>query len=118
MPSVIDKIGEIEEAITGSDSIAFDGCHKIYIMKDKTGTQQMQEYEYEHVVPIENVGSAVATVLGWYNDSCGLKFINLVTDAGKENEDYHNVIGQFELDEDEDDEWDDEDDEWDDEEEY
>ena len=114
MPSVIDKIDEIEAAVFGSDSIAFDGCHKIYIMRDSIGTQQMQEYEYEHVVPIENVSEAVAKVVGWYEDSCGLKFINLVTDAGKDNEDYHSVIGQFELDEDEDedDDWDDEEDEY------
>lgn len=114
MSSVIDKIDEIEAAVFGSDSIAFDGCHKIYIMRDSIGTQQMQEYEYEHVVPIENVSEAVAKVVGWYEDSCGLKFINLVTDAGKENEDYYSVIAQFELDEDEDedDDWDDEEDEY------
>lgn len=119
MKTVEDYLYEIESEVSEADSACFDGCHKIYIMKDPLGTAQMREYEYEHIVPItkENQSEVVKTIIDWFNDSCGLKFINAVENDGRENEHYITVIGQFDLDEDEEDEDWDEEDEYDDEDE-
>ena len=73
--------------------IAFDTCHKIYILLDDTQAAQVAE---------------------WYMESCALRFVNAVkTVEGDANEGFIVVIGQGEDSEDEDedeDEWQDEED--------
>ena len=61
------KINGIEVE-TEVNSFAYDGCHKIYILKDYTELSEAQQegYTIYHISDLESI----------YNRSCPLKFIN------------------------------------------
>ena len=102
-----EQIAEIEKFVDGASGIAWDGCHKIYILLDDEQVALMREYGYEEIhtsdemFPIE----MSATIEKWYDLSCGLRFVEAV----RTNEDdpfasFISVISQFE-DEEEEDSW-------------
>lgn len=94
---------KVEDALTEADSIAFDGCHKIYVLLDSEQTALMREYGYEWVVPVSDRNAALETLSDWYEDSCGLRFISSVaTNHDDPNAGFENLISQFEFEEDED----------------
>lgn len=77
--------GEVEEALTDAKAIAFDGCHKIYILLDHEQVSTTAGYGYgydEGTRLIHAIGSDKAemlkTIKEWYNDSCGLRFVDTV----------------------------------------
>lgn len=99
-------------AAGSAKSIAFDGCHKIYVLMDDEQTQLMTGYGYR-----ENGTSGasrlytsaemtpeqmLAQLHEWYDESCGLRFINAVrTVRGDENKGFTALIAQGEDDEEE-----------------
>lgn len=113
MLDTVDSYWAIREYTETAKGIAFDGCHKIYVLMDDEQMALMKEYGYgEHnpnfLISSDQLGPAeMATVaMMWYNDSCGLRFIQGVktTDETNSNEGFFNIIGQFEGNDDEDDE--------------
>ena len=42
--------GAVESAVCDARGIAFDGCHKIYIMMDDAQMVQMAEYCYDTLI--------------------------------------------------------------------
>jgi hypothetical protein len=110
MNSIMEKMGEIHELLSDAKGIAWDNCHKVYILMDDQEVEQMRGYEYDPLITANEMGTAemLATVLGWYRDSCGLRFIQATrtTDTGTE---FFDVIPQC-FDEDEDDNYEEEDD--------
>ena len=96
--------------------IAFDTCHKIYILLDDTQLALMRDYGYDPLITSEEMDAQqmAAQVAEWYMESCALRFVNAVkTVEGDANEGFIVVIGQGEDSEDEDedeDEWQDEED--------
>lgn len=99
----------VEERVADADSIAFDGCHKIYVLMDAHQTALMKEYGYEkdgaqmRVASERTKGELLGALREWYDDSCGLRFINAVrTVEGNPNDGFETLIGQFD-DEDDDD---------------
>jgi hypothetical protein len=118
---------ETEMALADAKGIAFDGCHKIYVLMDDAQVEKMRGYGYgddegSYLLTAEKLSRAemLDTLERWYEDSCGLRFINGVSTVdGDPNEGYVDLIAQgadWEEDEDEDD-YEDEEDE-DDEEDY
>ena len=81
---------KVKEAIIDSVGIAFGGCHKIYILADNDDCNEMLEMDYE-VNLIHNVDEAIHQLLHWWNQSCGLQFINKI-----KNGNLYSVIEQFE----------------------
>jgi len=92
-----DVRGELDTA----KGISFDGCHKIYVLMDDKQVQQSAEWGYgedgSFLVTDLNADEMLTVVKGWYEGSCGLKFVESVATV-KEGEDpnlgFENLIPQ------------------------
>jgi hypothetical protein len=100
-------IERIELALISAKGIAWDGCHKIYILLDDEQMRLMEEYGYDPLIPITNNQErheAVLTLVDWFGRSCGLRFISAVhTDEKDPNAGFFHVIRQFEIEREEED---------------
>jgi len=73
---------ELKAQLAGCHSIAFDGCHKIYLQADETQTNEMLGFGYGEgdspLVLISSIGEAAAyvAVKHWFDTSCSLRFIS------------------------------------------
>ena len=108
---------DVREYTDEAKGIAWDTCHKIYVLMDDQQVALMREYGYgdvndpnslitsDQLDPVE-----MATVaMTWFKSACSLKFINAVySDSRIGHDGFVNIIAQFEGNEDED-EYDDED---------
>lgn len=72
--------GRVADALEDCAGIAWDTCHKIYILKDDKQFEKMGEYGYDTLIHSNDMSAAemLATVKTWYEDSCFLKFIDSV----------------------------------------
>ena len=113
MLDTVDSYWKVREYTDEAKGIAFDGCHKVYVLMDDEQMSLMKEYGYGEDNPNYLISSSqldpaeMATVaMSWYNDSCGLRFIQAVrtTDETSSHEGFVDIISQFEGNEDEDDE--------------
>ena len=101
---------DVREYTNEAKGIAWDTCHKIYILMDDNQVALMREYGYGEDDPnslatVDQLSPAeMATVaMTWYKNSCGLKFINAVySDTRIGHEGFVDVIAQFEGNEDDD----------------
>lgn len=100
----------VANAVMDCEGVAFDGCHKVYVLMDKEQVEKMRGYGYG--VDTESDGSYLLTtddhkrselltiVKEWYRKSCSLKFIqSIATVPGDEEGDspqdeYDNLIPQ------------------------
>ena len=103
---------DVREYTNEAKGIAWDGCHKIYVLMDDEQMALMKQYGYgednpDYLISSDKLDPAeMATVaMLWYKDSCGLRFINAVhTNPTDPNDGFINIISQFEdNDDDEDD---------------
>jgi len=90
---------DVDFALHYGKGIAFDGCHKIYVLQDEKQVNLMREYEYEFVLTKEDLTeNELATLLrNWYEQSCMLKFIQSVSsvaDGQDENDGFETLIPQ------------------------
>ena len=67
----------IEERLADARGIAWDTCHKIYLLMDDEQVEQMREYGYDTLITAEQATPEVMLeyIHGWWSDSCGLRFI-------------------------------------------
>lgn len=89
---------DVEYELKGADSIAWDECHKIYILMDANQTDLMVEYGYDRMIrAADSTPEAMfATLKEWWDNSCGLRFINAVhTVEGDPNKGFDSLIPQF-----------------------
>ena len=102
---------DVREYTNEAKAIAWDTCHKIYILMDDEQVALQRSYGYgdendpDSLITSEQLNPAeMATVaMTWYRDSCGLRFINAVySDKSIGHDGFVNVIAQFEDHEDED----------------
>jgi len=104
----------VYDAISNAKGIAWDTCHKIYILMDDAQVAKMREYEYDPLITSDEMsdGEMFDTVKTWYEDSCGLRFIDAVSTVdGDPNEGFETLIPQFEDEYEEDEEDEDDEDE-------
>lgn len=90
---------EVEGYIRDAKGIAFDTCHKIYILMDDEQMAKMKEYEYDPLISKAEMsaGEMFETIKHWYAESCGLKFVEAVTttpDGVDPNEGFETLIEQ------------------------
>jgi hypothetical protein len=85
-----DVEAHIDEAIL----IAWDGCHKIYLALDQREANWFRS-SYPYIV--EDTSEAMlATLMDWYDNSCGLKFVSGVRyNADDPNAGFISLIEQF-----------------------
>jgi hypothetical protein len=70
----------VEDAVEDAKGIAFDTCHKIYVLMDTEQVEQMREYEYDLIITSEEQtpSQMLDTLREWFDKSCPLKFIEAV----------------------------------------
>lgn len=94
---------KVEDALLSADSIAWDGCHKIYVLMDAQQTSEMREYEYDPLITREQMSpeEMLDTIKGWWDDSCDLRFVDAVTSKPyNPNDGFVSLISQFEEEDD------------------
>jgi hypothetical protein len=93
---------ETEIAVQDAKAIAFDGCHKIYVLMDDAQVEKMRGYGYgdddgSFLVTADEVRKVemLDILKNWYEGSCSLKFINGVSTVdGDPNEGFVDLIPQ------------------------
>ena len=112
MKDTLDKVwGEVALTLNEAVAIAWDTCHKIYVIMDEAQVQKMIGYGYEDDMikaTDSNPKEMLNTLQDWYANSCALKFIQAVsTVEGDPNNGFDSLIPQgfFDLDEDEDEDY-------------
>jgi hypothetical protein len=75
--TVPEVLAPVENYIDKAKLVAFDGCHKIYLALDEWEANWFT-MEYPHVVA-GSPDEMLATVVGWWEQSCFLKFVSGVT---------------------------------------
>jgi DNA primase large subunit len=96
---------KVETALETAKGIAFDTCHKIYVLMDEDQVELMRKYEYDEIRSIADISkeSMLELLKDWYASSCSLRFIQSVRTTSPDDEDsgYDDLINQFEeIDED------------------
>lgn len=79
----------LHDAIDKATLVAWDGCHKIYVSLDKAETSFYRD-NYDFWLQ----GSPQAmlnAVLGWWENSCQLRFITATTSGG----DWYDIAPMF-----------------------
>ena len=92
----------LSELLDQAFSIAWDGCHKIYLNMDVQQHNKMIGYGYEYVLikglhPVNFEDS----IMGWFDDSCSLRFVDALFTNDDHTDKFVSVIPQFFLEEDE-----------------
>jgi len=101
--SIESKFDLVKERVVDAKAIAWDTCHKIYLLMDDEQVEQMRVYEYDPLITNEEkTPEEMFEILQeWFDDSCGLRFIQAVsTNYEDPNEGFESLIGQFEFEED------------------
>ena len=113
MLDTVDAYWKVREFTDEAKGIAWDTCHKIYVLMDDDQVALMREYGYgnendpDSLITSEQLDPAeMATVaMSWFNKSCGLRFIQATRSNPVDPDDgFVDIISQFEDNEDEDDE--------------
>jgi hypothetical protein len=92
---------KVEDAVFECKGIAFDTCHKIYVLMDDEQVALMREYEYEEIRTTDDQtpSEMMDTLRDWFDKSCGLKFIQgVATNHEDPNAGFVDLIGQFDQD--------------------
>jgi hypothetical protein len=97
-----DAWDDVEAELSDAKGIAFDGCHKIYVLMDDAQMTEMTGYGYgsdEGSFLVHSTGvtrsELLATVKKWYEDSCALRFVQAVTTVeGDPNKGFESLIPQ------------------------
>ncbi len=100
-----DKFDLVKERVVDAKAIAWDTCHKIYLLMDDEQVELMRGYGYDPLITKDEATPEQMFVLleKWFDESCDLKFIDAVrTNKENPNAGFETLIGQFD---DDDEEW-------------
>lgn len=90
----------LTELLSQTDSVAYDGCHKIYLNMDPKQTMKMIDYGYTNLIT-DTPAAMENVVWQWYDDSCGLRLIDAVFTNEDGTDKFISVVPQFFAEEDE-----------------
>lgn len=85
------------ELLPEAKGIAWDTCHKIYVLMDDEQMALMEEYGYDPLIYAKDVSrqELEARLEDWYDNSCSLRFIDAVwTDHTNPNNGFEVIIPQ------------------------
>ena len=75
---------DVRQATHEAKLIAWDGCHKIYLLMDETEANYMRSHGgYECVV--DTPTEMFVKLMAWWDNSCALRFISSVETVGGES---------------------------------
>ena len=103
MTHTFDEVwSDVKAELSEAKGIAFDGCHKIYILMDNAQVHEMAKYGYGFdegsflfTTTSLNPEEMLTTIKKWYEGSCGLKFVQTVTTVeGEPNSGFDSIIPQ------------------------
>ena len=89
----------VRNRISEAEAIAWDNCHKIYILMDTEQVDLMRGYGYDPIITNEemNPDDMFDLVQEWYENSCSLRFIQAVsTNDIDPNLGFESLVSQFE----------------------
>jgi hypothetical protein len=95
----------VYQSLPNAKAITWDGCHKIYLLMDEEQVGAMRRvfppaglggYQTERVDP-NDINTAFARLVGGYEESCGLRFIQSIRTTAEPNDGFTNLIAQFEM---------------------
>jgi hypothetical protein len=92
----------INDRVGSAKAIAWDTCHKIYILMDSEQVELMRSYGYEQLITADqmSIDEMFNTVIEWYEDSCSLRFIDAVsTNHINPNAGFETLVSQFDEEE-------------------
>jgi len=87
---------KINEGLIGATGVAWDGCHKIYILMNDEAWSNQSSYGYDQntefggsrLFLVSDVNAA-QMLESWWHYSCGLRFITAITSCT-----HHHIIPQ------------------------
>ena len=82
-------IMSITEVLQKTSVVAYDGCHKIYLM-DKIHTKWFQDYKVVEGSPEDRL----EMVESWWDQSCPLRFIEWITSNESSELVFTSVVSQ------------------------
>jgi hypothetical protein len=87
---------ELRNYLAEAKGIAWDTCHKIYVLMDDEQMKLMHEYEYDPLISSDEMTPAKmsATISKWYKESCGLRFVQAISTFDNGEGDYHDIVSQ------------------------
>ena len=97
MSTKISDFPEIAERLQSTSGIAWDGCHKIYLLMDDEQMEAMISYGYDRIIwgRFSTSDEMLKTLETWWADSCELRFINAVeTNHDDPNAGFESLIPQ------------------------
>ena len=83
----------LTDLIEQASTVAWDGCHKIYLNMDIEQTEKMIGYGYSNMIG-GTAWDKQDAVFRWYEDSCSLRFIDAVFSNDDETDKFVVVVGQ------------------------
>lgn len=87
----------VYEAIPNAKAIAWDECHKIYVLMDDEQVALMRQYGYDALITKDEIsdGDMFDRVKEWYDRSCSLRFVQAVeTSHPDQNDGFTDLIPQ------------------------
>lgn len=88
----------VKERVVDAKAIAWDTCHKIYVLMDDEQVGLMRTYGYDPLITADEAtpDQMFEKLQEWFEESCSLRFINAVTtDHEDPNRGFETLIGQF-----------------------
>jgi hypothetical protein len=92
----------IYDRINNAKAIAWDTCHKIYILMDSEQVDLMKGYGYDPLITTDQMSADEMFLLieDWYDSSCSLRFIDAVsTNHINPNAGFETLVSQFDEEE-------------------
>jgi hypothetical protein len=89
----------VYERISKAEGIAWDTCHKIYLLMDNEQVELMRGYGYDPLITTDQMSTdeMFEVVEDWYESSCSLRFIEAVsTNHINPNAGFETLSPQFE----------------------
>jgi len=85
----------IRTALHNASGIAWDTCHKIYILMDDEQMEKTAEYGYDPLIKAtDSTPEEMFNLLrDWYDNSCGLRFISTVKTV-ELGSGFYDIVGQ------------------------